>query len=114
MAKNNSVKKAINEEKTLLKSLDSKIGKLATSMQRARIDEYTSMLRRPWRFFWFNFVVGIFRGFGMALGFTVIFAIIIFIVSKIVTQMVGLPLIGKYIAELVEFVNQYQKAIPGQ
>jgi len=114
MAKKSNIKKVIDEEKSLLQSLDSKIGKLASSMQRARIDEYTSMLRRPWRFFWFNFVVGIFRGFGMALGFTVIFAIIIYIFSKLLTGMVGLPVIGQFIAELMEFVKQYQQAIPGQ
>jgi hypothetical protein len=112
--KNNNIKKVLKEEKSLLKSLNSKIGKLASSMERARIDEYTSMLRRPWRFFWFNFVVGIFRGFGMALGFTVVFAIIIFVISKILMGMVGLPIVGQYIAELIDFVNQYRQAIPGR
>jgi len=107
-------KNTIKEDANLLKNLHKRIGHLSKAIEKARIDEYTTMLKRPWKFFFFNFVVGIFRGLGMAVGFTVIFAIIIYIFSKIVTHMVGLPLIGQYIAELIDFVNQYRQAIPGQ
>lgn len=102
-------KEILKEEKSLLKSLDSKIGKLATSLERARIDEYTSMLTRPWRFFFFNFVVGIFRGLGMAIGFTVVAAVVIYFISQILIKMVDMPIIGMYVAELVKFVDQYLK-----
>ena len=100
-------KEILEEERSLLQSLNSKIGKLATSLERARIDEYTSMLTRPWRFFFFNFLVGIFRGLGIAVGLTLIAAIALYILSKILVRMVDLPYIGMYIAELVKFVNQY-------
>ncbi len=105
----------LKEEKSLLESLNSRVGKLATAMERARVDEYTSMLTRPWRFFFFNFVVGIFRGLGMAIGFTLIFALVIYIITQILVRMVDMPIIGMYIAELVNFVNQYlQQGIPGR
>ena len=100
-------KEILEEEKSLLQSLNSKIGKLATSLERARIDEYTSMLTRPWRFFFFNFLVGIFRGLGIAVGLTLIAAVVLYILSKILVRMVDLPFIGMYIAEIVRFVNQY-------
>jgi len=107
--------KLLKEEKNLLVKLNERIGKLATAMERARVDEYTSMLTRPWRFFFFNFVVGIFRGLGMAIGFTLIFALIIYIISQILVRMVDMPIIGMYIAELVKFVNQYlQQGIPAK
>ena len=104
----------LKEEKGLLETLNSRVGKLATAMERARVDEYTSMLTRPWRFFFFNFIVGIFRGLGMAIGFTLIFALIIYVITQILVQMVDLPIIGMYIAELVQFVNQYLQQVPGQ
>jgi Domain of unknown function (DUF5665) len=97
-----------------LGGLDDKIAKLANLIERTRIDEYTSMLTRPWRFFWFNFVVGIFRGVGMAVGMTLIFALIIYIVGNILVRMVDLPIIGMYIGEIVKFVNQYSNGIPGR
>lgn len=108
-------KKLVQQERDLVKSLNSRIGKLATAMERARIDEYTSMLTRPWKFFMVNFVAGIFRGLGMAVGFTLIFAIVVYVMSIMLKRMVDLPIIGMYIAELVKFVNQYlQQGIPVQ
>ncbi len=108
-------KKLVAEEKDLVKSLNSRIGKLALAMERARIDEYTSMLIKPWKFFMVNFVAGIFRGLGMAIGFTLIFALIIYILTVALKRMVDMPIIGMYIAELVKFVNQYlQQGIPVQ
>lgn len=99
----------MNEEKDLLKSLDSKIGKLAISLERARIDEYTSMLTRPWKFFFFNLMAGLFRGVGVAVGMTMVAAIVIYILAKILVRMVDLPIIGMYIAEIMKFVEQYMK-----
>ncbi|MEA3492820.1 MAG: DUF5665 domain-containing protein [Candidatus Margulisiibacteriota bacterium] len=104
----------VKEEKSFLRRLDDKIGKLANSIERTRIDEYTSMVTKPWKFFFFNFVVGIFRGVGIAIGMTMIFALIIYIVGNILVRMVDLPIIGMYIAELVKFVNQYTNGIPGR
>ena len=112
---NSEEKQLLKQEKTLLESLNSRVGKLAMAMERTRIDEYTSMLTRPWRFFFFNFVVGIFRGLGMAVGFTLIAAVVIYVLSKLLTSMVDMPIIGMYIAELVKFVNQYMnQGIPTQ
>ena len=102
-------KQILEEEKSLLKGLNSKIGKLASSLERARIDEYTSMLARPWKFFLFNFLVGIFRGLGIAVGLTLIAAVVFYFLSKILVRMVDLPFIGMYIGEIVKFVDQYLK-----
>jgi len=103
------------DEKTLLESLNSRIGKLAMSMEKTRIDEYTTMLSRPFRFFMLNLGAGIFRGVGMAVGMTLVAAVILFVVAKILMRMVDLPIIGMYIAEIAKFVNQYiQQGIPGR
>lgn len=102
-------KEILEKEKSLLESLDSKIGMLATSLERARIDEYTSMLTRPWRFFFFNFTVGMFRGLGIAVGMTIIAAVVLYLLANILVRMVDLPIIGAYIGEIVKFVNQYLK-----
>ena len=108
-------KKILEQEKGLLESLNSGVGKLATAMERARIDEYTSMLTRPWRFFGVNFIAGVFRGLGMAIGFTLVAAVVLYVAVKLMRRMVDLPIIGMYVAELVKFVNQYlQQGIPNQ
>ncbi|MBN2057568.1 MAG: hypothetical protein JW782_02060 [Candidatus Saganbacteria bacterium] len=100
-------KQILAEEKDILQRLNEGVGKLAEAMQKARVDEYTSMIIRPWKFFLINFAAGIFRGLGMAVGFTLVFAIVIYIITLLMKRMVDLPIIGMYIAELVKFVNQY-------
>lgn len=56
---------------------------------------------------WYNFLIGVARGLGMAFGFTVIAAILVFILQKIV--ILNLPLISKFIAEIIELVQLYGK-----
>ena len=108
-------KQILEEEKNLLRALNSRIGRLTASMERARIDEYTSMITRPWRYFFINFVAGVFRGLGMAVGFTIVAAIFLYLLVQVMVRMVDLPIIGMYIAEIVQFVNQYlQQGMPAK
>lgn len=54
---------------------------------------------------WYNFLIGVSRGLGMAFGFTVLAAILVFILQKIVV--LNLPLISKFIAEIIELIQLY-------
>jgi hypothetical protein len=46
---------------------------------------------------------------GVAVGMTMVAAIVIYILAKILVRMVDLPIIGMYIAEIMKFVEQYMK-----
>ena len=105
-------KKILEEEKGLLEKLNENVLKMADAMQRARIDEYTSMLTRPWKFFFFNFIAGLVRGLGIAVGFTLLAAIFLYVLTNLLRGMVDLPVIGRYVAELVKIVNQYLQQGP--
>ncbi len=100
-------KEIMKEEKTLLQGLNERVGRLADAIERTRIDEYTSMIIRPWKFFFINFAAGIFRGLGMAIGFTLVAAIFLYLLVQLLRNMVDLPVVGTYIGEIVRFVNQY-------
>jgi len=109
------LEKVVKEEEGMLERLNAGVLKLGELMEKARIDEYTSMFTRPWRFFFVNFVGGIFRGFGIAVGMTIVAAIVLYVFARVLVKMVDLPIIGMYIAELVKFVNQYiQQGIPAR
>jgi len=108
----NEEKEILKEERGLLEKLNENVLKMASAMEKARIDEYTSMLTRPWRFFFFNFVAGLVRGVGIAVGFTILAAGLIYILTTILRGMVDLPIIGQHIAELVKIVNQYLEQGP--
>ncbi len=81
----------------------SKLDDLARMMENAGIGEYVEMLRRPRRLLFLNLGIGIARGFGMAIGFTILAALIIYLLRKII--LLNIPLIGKFIADLVEIVQ---------
>ncbi|MBU0687311.1 MAG: hypothetical protein KKB81_05610 [Candidatus Margulisbacteria bacterium] len=91
------------DEVSLIHHLNRNVAKLAAHMEKARFDEYAAMFSRPVKFIWFNFLAGIARGFGIAVGMTVIVALVLFFLSK----MIDLPFIGYYIAQIVEMVNSY-------
>lgn len=51
-----------------------------------------------------NLMAGIFRGIGIGIGVTVITAILVMLLQKIVT--LNIPVIGEYIADIVEIVER--------
>ena len=86
------------------KKLEKKIEELATSMERSRIEEYTDIIKYPKKLLVVNLLVGIAKGIGMALGFSIIAALLIGILQK----MIDLPLIGEYIANLLKVIENYR------
>ena len=51
-----------------------------------------------------NLIAGIFRGVGIGIGVTIITAILVFLLQKIVK--LNIPIIGEYIADIVEIVER--------
>ena len=105
---NNSEEKdeeTTDELKSQQRKLINKIEELAQSMEKFNIAEYLQLINNPKRFFWINFLGGVFRGFGIAVGITILGAMIIYFLQRLV--MLNLPLIGDFIAELVRIVQQH-------
>ena len=51
-----------------------------------------------------NLIAGIFRGVGIGIGDTIITAILIILLQKIVS--LNIPVIGEYIADIVDIVQR--------
>ena len=79
--------------------------KLILIMERSRIKDYMYLTDSKRRLFFINFVAGLGKGLGQAIGFTILAAIVI----SILVSWVDLPIIGKYIANLLKYVNDYSK-----
>lgn len=86
-----------------LSRLDDKLGKIAMDMEKLQIAEYIELLKRPRKFLYINFIAGITRGFGMAIGFTILGGITFYILTKL--AVLNIPVIGNYITEIVKFVQ---------
>ncbi len=84
-----------------LQALQKQVEILARNMERSKIDEYVCLLQSPWRLIWINFLSGIVRGVGIGVGFAILGALVVYILKSLVT----VPVIGNYIAEIVEIVQ---------
>ncbi|MEL7563641.1 MAG: DUF5665 domain-containing protein [Dehalobacterium sp.] len=85
-------------------TLEKKLEQLALYMEKMKLAEYIDLLHNPRRLIWVNFVAGIARGFGIAIGFTLLGAIAFIVLQRLVG--LNLPLVGDFIAELVKYVQE--------
>ncbi|GEA15043.1 MAG: hypothetical protein PWR22_747 [Moorella sp. (in: firmicutes)] len=93
----------VDNEKTAV-FLAEKMQQLITAIEKASIAEWIELYRRPWRLLYLNFAAGVARGLGIAVGFAILGAIVIYIIREL--ALLNLPVIGKLIAEIVRMVQQ--------
>lgn len=80
-----------------------KIEGLIDAIEGAGLDEFMEYIRSPWKMLWPNFVAWIARGFWALIWV----AIVITLVWWILSTVISLPLIGKWIGPYVEDI-QYE------
>ena len=83
----------------------SKMTHLARQMEKFNFTEYANYLSSPRRFIFINFFAGLVRGFGIALGATIMAALAFYILQRLIV--LNLPIIGDFLAELVRIVLTY-------
>ncbi len=86
-----------------IKWLGDKIDELSVNLEKMRLTEYIEMMEKPRRLLYMNFLMGLVRGFGMAIGFTILAAIVLWSMQRLVV--LNLPLIGDFIADIVKLVQ---------
>lgn len=84
------------------------ISRLAEAMEKSRVLENLEMILDRRRLLWSNFLAGLARGLGFGVGLTVLAAVAIYFLVVLLKSLVSLniPLIGTYIADLVEIVQE--------
>ncbi|MGN1384149.1 MAG: DUF5665 domain-containing protein [Clostridia bacterium] len=85
------------------KELINKIEKINYILSKNEILDLMELLGNSKKFLFRNFLSGIIKGIGTGIGFTILTAIIIIILQRIVT--LNIPVIGKYISDIVEIVK---------
>lgn len=73
------------------------------ALQTSGFKEYIDYMGRPWYSFWFNLLIGIARGLGFVIGATVVVALTVWIISRILTQ---LPFVGEFFETLGDFLSE--------
>jgi hypothetical protein len=97
-------------EQRRLRSLEDTVQRISDSLERAKIAEYVDLLNHPWRLIHLNLIAGLARGVGLAVGFTLLGAMLIYVLTR--RFVLDLPLIGNFLGELVWIIQEYLKAKP--
>ena len=77
---------------------------LAETLEKMRLAEYIAYLNHPRRLLWFNFLIGLVRGLGTAVGAGLLAGVAYFLLKRIV--ILNLPVIGGFISELSKYIHQ--------
>lgn len=86
-----------------LTSLNDRLVKIANQMEKTQIADYVMLLNKPRRLILINLMTGIARGVGIAIGFTVFAAVILYALRLL--GALNLPIIGDFIADIVKIVQ---------
>ncbi len=95
----------INNERNKSEQAYSKIEEIARTLEKMNFGEYVEYLNDTWRVIRTNFIAGLARGFGMAVGFTLLGAVVLYFLTQLANE--NLPIIGGFIAEIVKIVKQH-------
>lgn len=90
--------------------LSDKLERLSIDMEKAQLKEYVNLMHRPWQLIWKNFIAGLSRGVGIALGFTFFAATIVYLLQFL--GALNLPIVGDYIADIVRIVQRQLEINP--
>ncbi|NLO88035.1 MAG: hypothetical protein GX090_05755 [Firmicutes bacterium] len=94
-------------DKEMLAKVSQQLQRLAEQMEKFNLAEYMEMLNNPRRYLMINFIAGLSRGLGIAIGFTVLGAITLMLLKRLVV--LNLPIIGDFIADIVVIVQENLK-----
>lgn len=90
--------------KEKIKLLYNSIDKLNKMLQEGNVVELSYILGNKKELIKRNLIAGIFRGVGIGIGVTIITAVLIIILQKIVS--LNIPVIGEYISDIVDIVQR--------
>ncbi len=88
----------------LEKKISKQIDKLIKILEKTNITELIYILGNKKEILKRNLIAGIARGVGIGIGITIITAILIYLLRKLI--MLNIPVIGDYIADVVEIVEK--------
>lgn len=91
------------DAKKMMKSIHDYTLQIAQAMEKSRISEYNELLFNPRKLIWVNLMGGAARGVGIAIGFTIFTAIIVYVLQYL--GALNLPIIGDFIADIVRIVQ---------
>lgn len=85
--------------------IDHKLDILIRHLESMRVAQYMELLEKPTRLILTNFIAGIARGLGIALGATLVFALMLELLRRVI--LLNIPGIGSFVAEIMKIVEAH-------
>ena len=86
-----------------VRTLTQRLADYTQHIENLNIAEFVELIRNPKRMFFLNLLSGIGRGFGIAIGFTLLGALSLAVLQHLVR--LNLPGLGDFIADVVRIVQ---------
>ena len=91
------------EKKQQFKRLEKRLDGLAFNLERSRFLEYIEYMQDRKRILRNSFFMGIARGLGSAIGFTLLGAILFYILQRLAQS--SISILGEFVAQIVQIVE---------
>ncbi len=102
------MEKEATKEKEVVNMLEKINGRMEDITERIEeigIEDYFDLLKSPRRLLFTNFIVGLARGLGFAVGATILGAIFLMVLFRL--GELNLPVIGEFIARVIRIVQEF-------
>ena len=86
------------------RKIGKKVDKISKILEKSNIIELSYIIGNKKEILKRNLIAGISRGVGIGIGITIITAIIVYLLRRLI--MLNIPVIGDYIADIVEIVER--------
>jgi hypothetical protein len=90
--------------RTIRKSAAARMGAMVSQMERLGLAEYLAYAQNKRLLFRTNFMAGLWRGLGIAVGFSILGAVLIAIIQRLAVS--NLPGIGDFLADVVRMAQR--------
>ena len=87
-----------------INSIEKKVDDISKILLEGQLNEIAQILQSNKKIIWKSFLAGLARGIGIAIGFTLLGAAVIYFLQKIV--ILNIPVISRYISDIVEIVEK--------
>ena len=84
--------------------LNKKLDEVTQIISKANLEEIANIMGNKKQIIFRNFLAGISRGVGIWIGVTVITAVLLKLLQRIVT--LNIPIIGEFVADVIDIVKQ--------
>ena len=92
------------QKRSVIDELNEKLDHINYILSKNRVIDLVELLGDRKKLFFRNLLSGLVKGIGIGIGVTIITAIIVLVLRKIV--MLNIPIIGEYIADIVDIVQR--------